>query len=223
MKRFLGFLRTTAIGGLLFLLPLIVIGALVGQAVPIVMKVAQALGKWLPVKTPGGITILVLLSIASLLMLCFFVGLLARRSFGKRLLASFEKNLTLLFPRYSIFKDQMSGTLGGTEEGEPMRPVLVQFDDHAQIGFALEEYQSSWITYFPGAPDPWAGEVLIVDGDRIKFLDSDFKDTVDLFEKLGRDASRIIAGRPAPDDAEENEEAAATQDNDEPANDEEAS
>ena len=39
------FLRTTAIGGVLFLLPLIVLGALIGQVVPIVMSIAETLGE----------------------------------------------------------------------------------------------------------------------------------------------------------------------------------
>jgi hypothetical protein len=41
MIKHIGFLKTTAIGGLLFLLPLIIVGALIGQVVPIVMTVAE--------------------------------------------------------------------------------------------------------------------------------------------------------------------------------------
>jgi hypothetical protein len=51
MHRHFGFLKTTALGGLLFLLPLIVIGALAGQAVPIVLTVADVFGKVIPVRS----------------------------------------------------------------------------------------------------------------------------------------------------------------------------
>ena len=59
-KNPLGFLKTTAVGGLLFLLPLIVAGALIGQMVPIVQAIAEVIKKVLPgaFKTPGGIALL---------------------------------------------------------------------------------------------------------------------------------------------------------------------
>jgi hypothetical protein len=79
----IGFLRTTAIGGLLFLLPLIVLGALIGQVVPIVMTVAETLGGILPVRTPGGIALLVLLAIAILLPLCFGTAVASCEQLGR--------------------------------------------------------------------------------------------------------------------------------------------
>ena len=82
-KRLIAFLKTTAIGGLLFLLPLIVLGALVGQIAPIVGAVSSFLNKYVPVKTAGGVTLLVGLSIAIILLLCFAAGMFARWSLGR--------------------------------------------------------------------------------------------------------------------------------------------
>ena len=59
-KRFINFLKTTAIGGLLFLLPLIVLGALFGQIAPIVVSVASFLNEYIPVRTATGIAILII-------------------------------------------------------------------------------------------------------------------------------------------------------------------
>ncbi|MGI9471395.1 MAG: hypothetical protein ACR2NZ_07690, partial [Rubripirellula sp.] len=128
-RRFINFLKTTAIGGLLFLLPLIVIGALIGQVVPIVTAVATALHEHIPVKTPSGIAFLIALSIAIVLLLCFGAGVLARWSFGKKISGAFEKKLTLFFPRYAILKDQMADSIGGDETRPVMKPILVTFDE----------------------------------------------------------------------------------------------
>ena len=89
-----GFVRTTAIGGLLFLLPLIVVGALIGQVVPIVITVAHFLREILPgtFRTPGGLAILILLAIAVVLLLCFAAGVIARNSIGRKFSEAFEKN-----------------------------------------------------------------------------------------------------------------------------------
>ena len=60
-KTKIGFLKTTGIGGVLFLLPLIILGALVGQIIPIVLTIANLSGDIIPVpiQTPTGISLLI--------------------------------------------------------------------------------------------------------------------------------------------------------------------
>jgi len=190
------FLRTTAIGGLLFLLPLIVVGALIGQVVPIVLTVAESLGEILPgfVKTPGGIALLILLAIVILLLLCFAAGILARKSFGRNLSEAFEKKLLLLFPRYAILKDQMADSIGGDQTKPQMKPVLVRFDDCVRVGFETERNEEAQVVtvYLPGSPDPWAGKVVLVNVDRVEALKTDFGSTVATCEQLGRGSSAAI-------------------------------
>lgn len=201
-----GFLKTTAIGGLIFLLPLIVVGALIGQVVPLVMSVVEVLGGWLPdwLKSAGGIALLVFLAIGVILLLCFAAGLLARRSYARRLGAFFEKQLTLLFPRYAIIREQMTGTLGGGEGETRLKPVLVRFDDMSRFGFETERTDQGLVAVFlPGSPDPWAGYVVLVTADRVSPLAIGFADAVQVAEQLGRGSSGILqsAGRnpePAP-------------------------
>jgi uncharacterized membrane protein len=191
------FLRTTAIGGLLFLLPLIVVGALVGQVVPIVLSIAESLGEILPgfVKTPGGIALLIVLAIVILLFLCFGAGLVARRSFGRNLSDAFEKKLVLLFPRYAILKDQMADSIGGGQTETQMKPVLIRFDDSMRIGFETERSEDARLVsvYLPGSPDPWAGFVAVIDTDRVEPLNADFGVAVASYEQLGRGSIALLA------------------------------
>jgi uncharacterized membrane protein len=192
----IGFLKTTAIGGLFFLLPLIVMGAVIGQIVPIVLAVATVLYEFVPLKTPAGIALLILLAIVIVILLCFAAGLLARRSFGKRISAGFEKKIMLLFPRYAIFKEQMAGSIGGDATKPNLKPVLAKFDDSLQIGFEASRVDGGLVTvYLPGAPDPWSGRVVLLTSDRVEPLDVDFGDTLSIFEKLGRDSARLLAGK----------------------------
>ncbi len=190
------FLRTTAIGGLLFLLPLIVVGALIGQVVPIVMTIAESLGEILPgfVKTPGGIALLILLAIAILLLLCFAAGLLARRSFGRNLSEAFEKKLVLLFPRYAILRDQMADSIGGDQAKAQMKPVIARFDDCIRLGFETERNEEAGFVsvYLPGSPDPWAGKVVLLKIDRVDLLEADFGEAVATCEQLGRGSTALV-------------------------------
>ena len=195
-KRFINFLKTTAIGGLLFLLPLIVLGALVGQITPLVVSVASALNKYIPVKTPTGIAILVGLSIALILLLCFAAGMFARWSLGKKISSAFEKKLALFFPRYSILKDQMADTIGGNETRPQMKPVLVVFDECQRIAFETErdEKQGLATIFLPGSPDPWSGKAVMINLDRVTHLDADFGHAAATCEQVGR-GSIAMAGQ----------------------------
>lgn len=190
----LGFLKTTAIGGLIFLLPLIVLGALVGQAVQIVWLVAEALGQWIPVRSPRGIALLLVAAVAVLVLMCFAAGVVARWSLGQRLSAGFEKKLMMLFPRYAIFKDQLAGTIGGDVARPELKPVLARFADCCRVGLEVKRGPAGWVViYLPGAPDPWSGTVVLLAAERVEPLTSDFGETVACFEKLGRDLGELLA------------------------------
>ena len=198
-KNPIGFTRTTAIGGLLFLLPLIVLGALIGQIVPIVMTIAKSLAGILDgiVETPGGIALLIAMSIGILLLLCFISGLLARRSFARRFSGAFEKKLVMVFPRYAILKDQMADTIGGEDTKTQMKPVIVRIHDYRQIAFETERDEKLGLVtvYLPGSPDPWAGSVAMLDIERVEALDADFGETAGTCEQLGR-GSIALATKP---------------------------
>ena len=193
-KRFINFLKTTAIGGLLFLLPLIVLAALFGQIAPIVVSVASFLNEYIPVKTATGIAILVGLSIALILLLCFTAGMFARWSLGRKISVAFEKRLALLFPRYSVLKDQMADTIGGNETRPQMKPVLVMFDEYQRIAFETERDEKKGLAtmYLPGSPDPWPGKVVILKLERVTRLDTDFGHAAATCEQVGRGSIATI-------------------------------
>lgn len=194
VKQSLGFLRTTALGGVIFLLPLIVIGTLLGQVVQVVLGVANALSKTLPIDSPQGWTFLVLLAIGVVLAACFIAGLVARWTLGQRLAAWLEKNLTLFFPRYVIVKARMAGSIGGDHAKSELKPVLVRFDNFSRLAFEVERVQAGLVTiYLPGAPDPWAGIVAFVDEDRVQPLPVEFSVALASFERLGHGSAKLIA------------------------------
>ncbi|MCA9118345.1 MAG: hypothetical protein KDA79_24945 [Planctomycetaceae bacterium] len=207
VTRSFGFLKTTAIGGLIFLLPLIVVGVLAGQVAPVVLSAAESLQQVLPVsmKTPTGLAVLVGLAIAVILLACFAAGLVARWSIGRRVALYVEKNILLMFPRYAIIRDTMAGTLGGDETRPYLLPVFVRFNELARIGFEVERTPGGFVAVFlPGSPDPWAGKVVHVAAERVETLPVEFSDAVAAVEQLGRGSSVLLgnrtpAGTPAAD------------------------
>ncbi|WP_417384633.1 DUF502 domain-containing protein [Gimesia sp.] len=197
VKKSFGFLKTTAIGGLIFLLPLIVIGALVGQIVPIVLSIATFLSDYIPVKTPAGIAMLIGLSLGIVLLMCFAAGLVARWSIGRSLSRFVERNLILLFPRYAIYREQLKGSIGGDHNKPEMLPILVRLDDMTRIAFEAERTDDKLVSvYLPGSPDPWSGWVVFMSPDRVERLDIPFSEALGICERMGRESLHLLDSLP---------------------------
>lgn len=192
VKQSLGFLATTALGGVIFLLPVIVIGALLGKVGQFVLAVATALNEALPIESARGWSLLVLFAIAIVLAACFCAGILARWTLSQRLSAWLEQNLTLFFPRYVIVKARMAGTIGGVQSKPDLKPILVNFSELSRVAFEVERTQPGCVTvYLPGSPDPWAGIVAFVDESRVQPLSAEFVDALTSLERLGQGSAEL--------------------------------
>jgi uncharacterized membrane protein len=196
VSRSLGVLKTTAIGGIFFLLPLVVVGALLGQLLQVVWVVAREVQEFIPIKTAAGYSLLLTIAVLILLLLCFIAGMTARRSIGIRFTESIEKYLLMLFPRYAIFKEQLTGNIGGEVLHNQLKPVIVTLPDGQRLGMEVERGlvdDASRVTVFlPGSPDPWSGSVVIVESFRVKKLDIPFGEALATVEQLGRGSLKLL-------------------------------
>ena len=190
MKRFsrtLEFLKTTAIGGILFLMPIAGLLFVLGYLYQVVLVVYKAIESWLPIHSATGIAILFLLSLVIVVLGCFFVGLIASRSIAKQSTLWIESNLLKIFPKYSIYKDILTGTLGGSKALPSLKPVRVEVGGVSRLAFETGRRPDGTVTvYFPGAPDPWAGFLGEVPADRISPEAMPFTEAVGHLEQLGR-------------------------------------
>lgn len=197
VKRSFGFLKTTGIGGLIFLLPLIVIGALIGQIVPIVISIAEFLAQFIDPDDKATIALIISLSIAILLLMCFAAGMIARWSIGQRLSRFVERNLILLFPRYAIYREQLKGSIGGDHNKPELIPVLVRYHDLTRIAFQTERTDGPLISiYLPGSPDPWSGCVVFLKPEQVEVLEIPFSEALGICERMGRESLHFLEPRP---------------------------
>ena len=185
------FVRSTLIGGIIFLLPLMVIGFLVGQAWPVFDAVVKTLAAYFG-DDYWAYGMVFVAAVAVVVGLCLLAGLAARMSLSRAIAERFEKQLTMLFPRYAIFKDQLAGNLGGIYARDRLRPCLVPYLTGQRIGFEIERDQSRVIVYLPGSPDPWTGEFVIFSPADVEQFDAPTADLLSVFEKLGRDSLELL-------------------------------
>jgi len=192
MNKHFSFLKTTLLGGIVFLLPVVLIIVVLGKAVQILLMVSEPIHELLPDKTVGGIALIYFVVLIALLLLCFFAGVLARSFIGKWLFQSIESKL-LLFPGYALFKGRLTGNIGSDLDKRTLKPVLVSFGHVSKIGFRIESVsEGRFAVFLPGSPDPWSGSVVVVRGDQLEELQADMREVLHVFESLGSTASQIV-------------------------------
>ena len=184
-------LKTTLIGGVVLLLPLVVALAVIGQGAALVGKAAAPLIALLPDKSVGGVALATLATLALLLLLCFGAGLLARAALGRRLSESFENRLHALYPRYTVFKGMTQDLAGEGMQG--LQPVLVSFDDQQALAMEVERLADGRVVLFlPGAPDPWSGSVVLVAAERVCAMPVELGALNRVLKGLGRGTARLL-------------------------------
>ncbi len=174
-------MRTTLIGGVFFLLPLAVIAYLVGSAGAAVYAVYPSL----PTLGVVVYTLIVAAVLVAVIGACFVAGLFARRSLARRLIRWVEKYLLMLFPRYAIFREQLSGNIGGEVAKNRLRPVLVQMAGHRRLALEVDRDAGMVVVFLPGSPDPWSGEVVLMEPASVEPVDVPFADLLGVMETLG--------------------------------------
>lgn len=189
-----GFIRTTIVGGLLFLLPLVVVVLIIGKALKISMVVAKPLDAFIPVDSVGGVALANILAVLVVFVLCYLAGLVARFSGIKRKVAGIEELLIAALPGYAFAKTMVSGVVKAEDEVGNMAPVLVTLDDYKQIAFEVERTPGGNVVVFlPGAPNPWSGSVVYVSEGRVEPLDMAPQDAIKNIRVLGRGSAKITA------------------------------
>ena len=192
MKGRFRFLKTTVIGGLVFLVPIIIIVAIIGKAVEIMKKVADPLSAWMPIDSVGDIAIVNLMAFALIVLVCFLAGLAARTVSADRLVHILESYILSHIPAYAFVKG-MTASVAGAEDGKGMTAVLARLDDYSQIAFEIERLEGGNVTvYLPGAPNPWSGSVCIMTEDRIQPIDATMMSAVQNIRHLGRGSGELL-------------------------------
>ncbi len=179
------FLRTTLIGGVLFLVPLVVAVAIIGKAFQIIKLLASPLSQLIPIETFAGFAFVNLLTVALMLLICLLAGMASRSAPAQKLYEKVDNLLLQLIPGYAWIKGA-ADEIGGTDAEKLFKPVLVRFDDQYQLGLETNRNDEWAAVYLPGAPDFRSGSLSYVELERVSPVDAGLKQINRTLQKLGR-------------------------------------
>ncbi len=196
MKGQIQVLKTTVIGGVVFLVPIVIVVAIIGKAFEIMRTVAHPLSALVPIDTVGKIAVVNLIAILLIVLVCFLAGHAARTETAARFVRALESKFLSHIPVYAFVKG-MTASIAGNEPGEEMTAVLARLDDYSQIAFEIERLEGGDVAvYLPGAPNPWSGSVCIMTEDRIQPINASMVSVVRTISHLGKGSGALLRREP---------------------------
>jgi uncharacterized membrane protein len=186
MKSLVAFLRATISGGILFLLPVVLVIMMLGHAHQIMVKISGPLATLLPDRL-FGLDGSMILAVILLILICFFAGLLIKSKKVKQQMSRLEDTLFVYIPGYLLLKSIAADTVG-EKEASAMKPVMVKDGDAWKIGFLVEEKAGLSTVFVADAPRHDAGEVLIFPSELVKQINVPNNKVIQSLKNYGKGA-----------------------------------
>jgi len=185
LKAIKEFIKTTLVGGIVFLVPLILLILVLKHAMAFAGKIAGPIAATFPEHRIAGVAVATIIAALVLLLLAFLSGLFARTPVGRDLARWLEDSLLGNLPQYRMVKTMAEG-LAQVENSQNLRPALVSIEGGWQLGYLLEEVRAGWVAVFlPQSPTPMSGNVMYMPAERVRLLDLPIGEAVLLVKRLG--------------------------------------
>jgi len=187
------FLKTTAIGGLLVLLPLLLLEMMLVEILQLVVALATPIADLLPRGWIDAINAPVLLAVLLIFLSSFALGLAGKAVVGRRFGNWIERNSIGRIPLYGVLKG-LAARLIEIGEGSTFKPViLVSSDGQREFAYLIEEHGDGNATVMlPRAPTPLSGTVKIVSMRQVETLDASLGDLTRVLSHWGVGAHELI-------------------------------
>jgi uncharacterized membrane protein len=166
-------MKTTILGGVLFLVPIAVIAVILGKVFQISMMIVEPLDRIIPIDSFAGVAFVNVLAIVLILLVCFLGGLLARYGWLAERIGKVDGLLIDLMPGYAVAKGVIGSVAKEDDITALLKAVVVRFDDYDQIAFEIERDATKAVIFLPGSPSTWTGATIVVDLDRVTDNEAD--------------------------------------------------
>lgn len=191
-KRGIQFVLTTAIGGVVFLIPVVVLVVVIAKAIGFMMVVAKPMADWLPVDTIGGVALANVIAGVALVLVCFLAGLLARHALASAFVGQLESKVLVNVPGYLMVKSLVSGFDESRIAG--LKPVALQLGTAERVGYEIEKLPDGRsMVFIPSPPNPFSGITQVLPPDQVTYLDVSIKQIVEVTENFGHGVHEVLA------------------------------
>jgi uncharacterized membrane protein len=192
MKLIVHFLRTTIVGGVLFLVPIVVLALILGKVLEVGRKVLAPVAAYLPAGMDVGAPKATFLAIVATVLICFVSGLFARSILARHIVEGLEESVLTKIPAYQYLKDVTGSILGADNTGEH-RIVLVRTGGAWRVAVQAAILSNDHIAVFlPNAPNANSGAVMFVSRDQVRQTDIPLSRALYCMKRYGAGADALL-------------------------------
>lgn len=191
MNKLVKFIKVTLAGGILFLIPMIVLIVVVAKAMNLLKHVSKPLAERLGYTQVAGIGLSTLISIFLLLVLCFLAGLLMRTPRAKQLKTWLETSVLVYIPGYSYLQALSTDKLS-TAGTSNWKPATILVDDNEVVCFVIDETEHYCSIFLPSAPTPSSGSVCVREKRLVRYLPINVAQASLIIRKFGKGAADVM-------------------------------
>jgi uncharacterized membrane protein len=197
MKTLALFVRSTILGGVFFLAPIIVLIVILAKAFGYAKKGVHAVVVHVPMVSDLRVGVATALSIAVIALVCLLAGLVAQTLIGQRLVSVLESSMLSKIPAYEYLKQESASALGVAEIGE-LPVVFVPMEGGWQLGVQTEALSNGLVSIFvPGAPNPHSGSVFFFPTEVVRPAGIKLVAGLNCLRRCGAGASALGAAWPS--------------------------
>lgn len=199
MKAIAQFVRTTVVGGLLFLAPIVVLIVILAKAFDYAKKGLDAVVIHIPAASNLSAGAATVLAVALVALVCFLAGFVARTLTAQRVIDALESSVLSKIPAYDYLKQESASALGVAEIAEHL-VVFVPMEGGWQLGVQTEALSNGLVSIFvPGAPNPHSGSVFFFSIDIVRPAGIKLAAGLGCLRRCGAGASALGASWPSTD------------------------
>lgn len=203
MKKLIEFIKATAIGGLVVIVPVTIILAVLSSLVTALIDFANLLEPHLPFGWLTNTVVVAGLALATIILLCFGTGLFLLTGPGKSIGAWLDKNVAQRIPLYAMLKN-LTAQFAGIK-GEQFQ--VVEADLYSSgvtvLGFLMERLPDGRLCVFvPSVPMATIGQLYYMTPEQVRLLDTKMVDAVNAITQWGVGSDLVFKEKGAEKQAE---------------------
>ena len=182
------FVRITIAGGILFLIPVVVIIIVLAKAFTLLRGFSKLIADKIHFTQVAGIGATTLISIVLLLLICFIAGIFMRTKFARKIIVWLEDRVLIYIPGYSYIRARSSDLLN-KEKTNGWKPASIFVDDNEVICFVIDETNDYCSIFLPSAPVPSSGSICVREKTKVTFLPINVSEAISMIRQFGKGAS----------------------------------
>jgi uncharacterized membrane protein len=194
VKQLGAFLKTTTLGGLFVVLPLIVVLGILAKLVMGVHDAAESLMNKMAGEHSEAAHFPILFAILIVIGISFAFGLALSSRHGQATGGWVDRKILFRIPGYAAVRAIVGGIADASSEGV-VKPGLLTVDPGIEAYvLVIEDHGDGHLTVFlPGSPNPASGNVQIVRKDLVRMLNVRITAITSVLQQWGMGSAKVLA------------------------------